>query len=163
MNAKDAIRSAANMSQMVLSKYLDDLDDADLMRRPSEGCNHLAWQLGHLISSEKMLLESLAPGAGPDLPEGFAEKHSKETIDDDNAANFCKKQEYLDLWQKVREASLAALDKLPESDLDGAAPEHFRSMFPTAGDVWMLVAMHGLMHSGQFVPVRRTLGKPVVI
>ena len=51
MNAKDAIRSSGNLSTMVLKTYISDLDDADLMRRPGEGCNHLAWQLGHLIAS----------------------------------------------------------------------------------------------------------------
>ncbi len=34
MNAKDAIRSSANLSTMVLKTYISDLDDADLMRRP---------------------------------------------------------------------------------------------------------------------------------
>ena len=62
MNAKDAIRSSANLSSMVLKTYVSDLDDADLMRRPGDGCNHLAWQLGHLISSEVQLLENVAPG-----------------------------------------------------------------------------------------------------
>jgi hypothetical protein len=62
MNAKDAIRSSANLSSMVLKTYVSDLDDADLMRRPGDGCNHLAWQLSHLISSEVQLLENIAPG-----------------------------------------------------------------------------------------------------
>ena len=70
MNVKDAIRSSANLSSMVLKTYISDLDDADLMRRPGEGCNHLAWQLGHLISSEVQLLESVAPGQAIDLPKG---------------------------------------------------------------------------------------------
>ena len=46
MDAKDAIRSSANLSSMVLKTYISDLEDADLMLRPGEGCNHLSWQLG---------------------------------------------------------------------------------------------------------------------
>ena len=79
MNAKDAIRSSANLSALVLKTYISDLDDADLMRRPGEGCNHLAWQLGHLISSEVQLLNCIAPEQGPELPDAFADVHSKET------------------------------------------------------------------------------------
>ena len=45
MNAKDAIRSSANLGALVIKTYMSDLDDADLMRRPGEGCNHLAWQV----------------------------------------------------------------------------------------------------------------------
>ena len=78
MNATDAIRSSANLSTMVLKTYISDLDDADLMRRPGEGCNHLAWQLGHLIASEVRLLDSVAPGKGIELPDGFAVAHSKD-------------------------------------------------------------------------------------
>ncbi len=77
MNAKDAIRSSANLSTMVLKTYISDLDDADLMRRPGEGCNHLAWQLGHLISSEVQLLDRVAPGQGTELPDGFAVRTRK--------------------------------------------------------------------------------------
>ena len=64
MNAKDAIRSSAGFSTMVLKTYISDLDDADLMRRPGEGCNHLAWQLGHLISSEVQLLDKVGSQQG---------------------------------------------------------------------------------------------------
>lgn len=163
MNAQDAIRSTLNMSSMVLSRYLDDLSDADLMLRPGPGCNHIAWQLGHLIASENQLLEGVAPGAGAELPAGFAEKHGRDTTSDDDPAHFCQKQEYLELFEKVHAATQATIAKMSEADLDKPAPEHFRKMFPTAGHVLLLIATHGLMHAGQLVPVRRKLGKPVVI
>jgi uncharacterized damage-inducible protein DinB len=163
MNTKQAIRATMDTSSMVLSRYLDDLSDADLMRRPGPGCNHIAWQLGHLISSENQLLEMVTPGSGIELPEGFAAKHSKDKIGDDNPANFCTKQEYLDLFEKVHQATNAAIENLSDTDLDKPAPENFRSMFPTAGHIVILIATHGLMHAGQLVPVRRALGKPVVI
>lgn len=163
MNTQQAIQATMNTSSMVLSRYLEDLSDADLMRRPGPGCNHIAWQLGHLISSENQLLEMVTPGSGIELPEGFAAKHSKEKIGDDDPANFYTKQEYLDLFEKVHQATNTAIEKLSDADLDKPAPENFRSMFPTAGHIVILIATHGLMHAGQLVPVRRALGKPVVI
>lgn len=163
MNARDAIRAAAQTSTMVLKTYVADLSDADLMLRPGPGCNHLAWQLGHLISSECALLEMVQPGAAAKLPEGFSDKHKKEHAGSDDPAQFCTKQEYLDLMDQVQAATFAALEKVSESDLDQPGPEAFRSMFPTKGHVYLLIATHQLMHAGQFVPVRRKLGKPVVI
>ena len=62
MHAKEAIKTAYDLSQMVLTSYVSDLSDTELMTRPCAGCNHVAWQLGHLISSEVGLLESVAPG-----------------------------------------------------------------------------------------------------
>ena len=163
MNAKDAIKSAIGFSSMVLKSYISDLDDGDLMRRPGDGCNHLAWQLGHLISSEVQLLESVAPGQGIELPEGFAEAHSKEACSNDDAAAFRDKATYVDLFDKVRAATVAALENYPEPDFDNPSPERFQKVCPTMGDMFTLIATHPMMHAGQFVIVRRQLGKPILI
>ena len=163
MNAKDAIRSSANLSSLVLKTYISDLEDADLMRRPGPGCNHLAWQLGHLISSEQHLLESIAPGQGIELPEGFAEAHSKEACANDDPSCFLGKQDYIDLFDRVQAASLAALDGYPEADLDKESPETFRAFCPTMGAMFTLIATHPMMHAGQFVVVSRQLGKPILM
>ena len=163
MNAKDAIRSSINLSSMVLKTYISDMEDADLMRRPGEGCNHLAWQLGHLIASEVHLLESVAPGKGIDLPAGFADTHGKENCGNDDAAAFGDKASYVALFDKVRGASLAALDAYPDSDLENPSPEQFRQFCPTMGDMFNLIASHPMMHAGQFVIVRRQLGKPILM
>ncbi len=100
MNTKDAIRAAMDTSFMVFKGYLGDLDDADLMQRPGEGCNHLAWQVGHLTASEVSLLEGICPGKAAELPAGFAEAHSKETAGSDDATKFCTKAEYLELMDQ---------------------------------------------------------------
>lgn len=162
MHGKDAIKNAYEFSQMVLSSYVGDLSDAELLTRP-EGCNHVAWQLGHLISSEGGLLESIAPGKSASLPEGFAEKHSKETTSSDNAADFATREEYMELFGKIKEATFAALDAQSDEDLAAPAPEHLQGICPNVGGVFVLIATHAMMHVGQFVPVRRALGKPVVI
>jgi len=162
MQAKDAILQSADMSLMVFKSYFEDLSDADLMRRPGPGCNHLAWQIGHLIASEAGMLNAIRPGAAPALPEGFAEKHTKETEDIDDPAQFYTKQEYLDLLAKVREASKKAISEMSDSDFDQPGPEPYRQWFPTVGAFCLLIANHPLMHAGQFVPVRRALGKPAM-
>ncbi len=163
MNTQEAITATMDVSSMVLTSYLKDLTDAELMTCPGDGCNHIAWQLGHLIASECNLLNAIQPGAAAELPEGFDGKHSKETIGEDDPAKFCTKQEYLDLLDKVRDASKAALANASDDDLDGPSPEQFRERFPTVGSLYVLISTHGMMHAGQFVPVRRALGKPVVI
>ena len=163
MNAKDSIRRTMDISLMVLKTYFGDLTDAELMHRPGPGCQHLAWQLGHLISSEAHLLNAVCPGAAAELPAGFAEQHSKEMKDCDDASKFCTKQQYVDLLDKTRTATFAALDALPDARLDEPAPEAFRSYCPTVGALFGLIGTHPMMHAGQFVPVRRALGKPVVI
>lgn len=163
MHTQDAIRSTFGISHMVLGAYFSDLSDAELLHRPGAGCNHLAWQLGHLIASECSLLEMICPGAAIKLPDGFAERHSKDAKDVDDPSKFESKATYAALLEQVKNASLDALGKLSDSELDKPGPEMFASMCPTVGSMFVLIATHPLMHAGQFVPVRRALGKPVVI
>ena len=119
--------------------------------------------MGHLISSEVQLLEGAAPGAGIELPAGFAEAHAKENCNSDDASVFCKKDEYVALFDKVREASKTALANFADADLDKPAPEQFQSFCPSMGDYFVLIATHPMMHAGQFVVVRRQLGKPILM
>ncbi|MCP4191259.1 MAG: DinB family protein [Planctomycetaceae bacterium] len=163
MNTKEALRATMDMSLHVLDTYISDLSDADLMARPSKDSNHLAWQLGHLINAEVSLLESVCPGQGAVLPDGFAERHSKETCASDDASSFLTKQEYTDLYQKVRASTLVALEELPDADLDLPSPEWIREKFPSVGHLFALIGCHPMMHVGQFAIVRRELGKPVLI
>lgn len=163
MDVKSAIKETFGISNMVLNSYLGDFTDAELMRRPGPGCNHVAWQLGHLISSECGLMNQIQAGSAPQLPAGFEEKHGKENTGNNNPADFHTKQEYTDLASKVHAAVIALLDAYPEKKLDDPSPEQFRGMFPTMGSMFLLIATHSMMHAGQFVPLRRELGKPVVI
>lgn len=164
MNGIEAIQATAATSDMVLKSYVGDLTDADLMLRPHKGCNHVAWQLGHLIAAECNLLSAVCPGAAAELPEGFAEKHSKDTVGDDEPSHFCSRDQYLELYDKARVATRDALSKMTDADLDKPnTNERFAKMFPTIGSMCVLLATHPMMHVGQFVPVRREAGKPVVI
>lgn len=162
MTAKDCIRTSLEMAHWITREYLSDLSDADLFIRPVPGMNHLAWQLGHLVVSEREMMTQIG-GAMPDLPPGFAEAHSRESCGSDDAARFLKKDSYLALLRSMHDATLTALDAAPDARLDEPAPESMRSYAPRVGDVFRMIGEHELMHSGQFVAVRRKLGKPVKI
>lgn len=163
MKATEAIAATLMTSDMVMKGYLSDLTDAELMTRPHPDCQHIAWQLGHLIASESSLLAGICPGHELALPEGFAEQHSKATADSNDISQFHGKQAYLDLFDQSEKAIRGALDSLSDADLDAPSPESMRGMFPTVGHVLVLLATHRMMHAGQWVPVRRALQKPIVI
>src|SRR5437773_8851798 len=100
MNAKDAIKNALVSTQNMLSMYLSDLSDADLLLRPVPKANHIAWQLGHLIAAERgMMKESVPQTAYPPLPDGFEKQHGKEKAAEEPAKGFSTKQQYLDLFK----------------------------------------------------------------
>jgi DinB superfamily len=161
MNAREAIRSHLKSTQNLVAMALGDLSDQDLLVRPVPGANHIAWQLGHLIAAEQSMQKGLG-GTPPPLPTGFAEQHNKHTAAVDPPSGFATKAEYLDLFNKTREATLAAVDKMSEADFDKPTDGPISKMIPTLGGLAMLAGSHGLMHMGQFSVVRRKLGKPVL-
>lgn len=157
MNAKDALKLSLTTTQQTLSMYVSDLSDDDLLVRPVPNANHIAWQLGHLIFAEKALLESELPGARyPDLPPAL-DYSSREP-----GGDFLKKAEYLEWFNRVRDATLANLDRLSDADLERATTGRMAKFAPTVAALLVLVANHTLMHAGQFTVVRRALNKPVL-
>lgn len=161
MTAKDVLRQAVEMSHMVTQAYVADLEDADLVVRSVPGANHIAWQLGHLILSTGQMLSALGHQA-PSLPKAFEAAHGRETAGSDDRGQFASKTEYLKLAEAMKAASLAAIDATPEDALDQPGPEAMREYAPTVGSVLLLLGSHWLMHAGQFVPIRRKLGKPAM-
>jgi hypothetical protein len=163
MTAKDAIAHALKSTYNMVPMYLADLSDADLLVRAVPNSNHIAWQLGHLISSEQSLVRSVAPGtAFPELPAGFAQHHSPEAAKSDSNAGYLKKADYLALFEKTRNATMAALEKMSDADLDKATVGNMAKFAPTVGKFMLLVSDHTTMHSAQFTSVRRKLNKPVL-
>lgn len=159
MNARDTIRKSLDMSDMICNGYLEDMTDAELLVRPVPGANHIAWQLGHLINSEHSMIEAAIPGSMPALPAGFAEKYTPETSKSDDPKAFHTKDEYMKIRGQQRAATLKALEKLSDADLDKPSPESFRSYAPTFCDLFGLHGAHALMHGGQWAVVRRKLGR----
>ena len=162
MDAKSAIRASMDLCSMVFKGYLSDLEDSELLSSPGDGCNCVAWQVGHLIASEASLLESVCPGKVCELPAGFVEAHSKEAAASDDTSKFLSLADYMALFDTVRASTLAAFEELSDDDLDRDSPEHMRGFCPTVGHMFTLIGTHPMMHAGQFVPVRRQLGKPVM-
>lgn len=158
--AASIIKSSLDSSAFCINAYLADLSDADLMVRPVPGINHIAWQLGHLIVSEYELINQVCPNSMPALPEGFAARYSKESAGIDDASKFDKKETFLRLMNEQREGTVAALSKVSDAELERESPEAIRNYAPTVGATFALIGSHWMMHSGQWVVVRRKLGRP---
>ena len=160
MNSRQALKSGIAGGQSIVESYLEDLTDADLLVRAVPGSNHIAWQLGHLIAAENMMLDAVRPGSMPALPSGFEKQHGKETATSDDPKAFLKKSEYLDLFRKQRAGTLKLLETMSDEDLSREAPESLRGFVKRVGDVFSMQGTHWVMHAGQWALVRRKLGKP---
>lgn len=158
MDLKQAIRASLTQADFIVNGYLADLTDAELLARPCSGGNHIAWQLGHLIGSERHLVEQAAPGQMPPLPEGFGPRHNKEAAANDDPAAFLRKEEYLALARQFRAATLAVVGELPDSAFDQPVSK-VPPFIKTAGELFLFLGPHWIMHAGQWAVIRRTLGR----
>ncbi len=163
MNSIALLTAALESSKKMLAWIVSDFSDADLLVRPVPEANHMAWQLGHLITAERhIILEQLPNAKFSDLPAGFDAAHSKETASSDNSAGFFKLAEYLEQLEATRAVTIAELQKLTESDLDRPTLGNLANFCPTLGNTFGLLCDHIMMHLGQGTVVRRKLGKPVL-
>jgi len=160
MNAQQAIKNSIDTGKMISLAYLQDLTDAEMLRRPAANCNHIKWQVGHLIASEHQIIDGCIPGSMPALPAGFKEKYTKETAKSDDPAAFHSKDQLLAAFETQRAATLAALEKCSDKELDKPGPESMKAYAPTIGAAFNLQGSHWLMHAGQWAVVRRQLGRP---
>ncbi len=159
MGPKDVILNNFEKSDMIMHKYLDDLSDADLRLEGVPGMHPIAVQLGHLISGERMMVEFVSPGLSPELPAGFDESHSfKPELQDRKLAT---KDEYFKLWDAQRAATKKAIAGVSDAELEDTRGGKLPEWAPTVGDMLNLAALHAIMHSGQFVAVRRRLKKAI--
>jgi DinB superfamily len=158
MNTQSALRNSLGMGEMVGMAYLGDLTDAEFMQRPHPKCNHINFQVCHLIVSEHELMSKV--GSMPGLPEGFAAKYAKENATCDDPSKFATKDQLIAAYKAQRAATLTILDKIQDSELSDATGVSYA---PTKCEMIAMQGAHWLMHAGQWVVVRRQNDKPVVI
>lgn len=158
MDAQTAIRNVLATGEMIGMAYLGDLTDTEMMQRPHAKCNHLNWQVGHLIISENNLVGMA--WLMPSLPEGFKEKYTKENAASDDPSKFATKDELMAAYKAQRAATLEVLSKVSAEELDKPTEVDYA---PTRGQLISLNGEHWLMHAGQWVIVRRQNNKPVLI
>lgn len=157
MDARQALQLGIEMAEYVSMAYVNDLSDEELMRRPAPSMNHIKWQLGHLIVSERRFSEIVRPGSCPALPAGFEDRYTKETAGSDDPAAFDSKETLLNVHREQRKATLAVLNAVPESEWDRETGLDYA---PTVASLLSLQGSHWLMHAGQWAVVRRQLGRP---
>ena len=160
MDSRAAIKASIDMGKMISMAYLGDLTDEEMMHRPHPQCNHIKWQIGHLIASENQMINGCIPGSMPELPEGFMEKYTKETSTVDDPDFFHSKEELMAAFEQQRAGTLAALDKLSNDDLGNPSPDAMQAYAPNWGTAFVMQDSHWVMHAGQWAVIRRQLGRP---
>ena len=163
MQAKEALKIGLTSTQNLVAWYVSDLTDQDLTVRPVPSANNVAWQLGHLIEGEVALGGELPGATYPQLPASIKGQYDKKTASRGPAGGYLTKNQYLELFNQARAATIANVDKLSDADLDKPNTGSMAKFAPRYADLIVLLANHALMHAGQFTVIRRALGKPILL
>lgn len=163
MNSKDVIRISIETADTITRMYLDDLTDEEMMHRPHERCNHVTWQLGHLITADHEMVNGCFPGTTPELPPGFKQQYDKEKCRSDDPNDFHSKADLMKLFAAQRQAALEKLNQLTDDELDTPTPESMAAYAPTLGATLAMIGIHWMMHAGQWAVIRRQLGRDPVL
>lgn len=163
--SRSIIRQSLEMSQEVVARLLSNLSEADWLVRPHSQSNPINWQVGHLVLSEHIQIQQVTPGCMPPLPQGMEELYAKpaeptnlpccESVDE-----LLPSYVLLSAMVEQRIETMAQLSVLTDQQL--SQPTGI-SYAPFVHSVFIMVALHWSMHSGQWVVVRRMAGQPVTI
>ena len=159
MNFKDAVRTQFTVADFMVDKYLADLTQSELLTRPAPDANHIAWQLGHLISAETRLIEAAAPGSMPACPTVFTKGIPKIRPRAITRPIFSLRKSTSSLPNPCGQRRSKRLDAQSESDLDRPVTGRLPPWIKCAGDCFVTAAGHWVLHAGQWVVLRRKLGR----
>jgi hypothetical protein len=153
---------SANIQQSkgMIDSFLKDFTDADMFYRPAKSANNATWQMGHLCNSTRGMVTGCAPSIAFPFEDDARFGKSKASIDD--PAFFPGKAELMERFDKAMDAAAAWVATLSDADMAAPSPERMKPFAPTFGNVALLLAMHPIMHIGQFTVMRRGLEKPVL-
>src|SRR5437868_15355725 len=118
MKAKDALKIGLTSTQNLIGWYIGDLSDQELIVRPVPAANNIAWQMGHLIEGEPYLGSALPGATYPELPATIKGQYDKKSSSGTPAAGYLTKNQYLELFNKLRADTIANVESLSDADLD---------------------------------------------
>ena len=141
-----------------------DLRDHPL-KRPAPGSgNHAIWILGHLTFIEGAMAHVIL---GEESPVAhYAPLFAPGTQPSDDASKYPSFDELLTSLRASRARNLRLLDEVGDAGLSRPprhVPPGFEDAMRTNADVFMLLALHQMVHYGQLTDCRRAAGlKPLM-
>jgi uncharacterized damage-inducible protein DinB len=163
MKAIDLIRNALQNCERATFQLIEDMRDAPLTQPTGRGGNHPLWVLGHLTFVEGNIPHVIF--GEPNPVAHWAALFSAGTEPKTEASYYPPFDEILSKYRELRVRNLQILERLGEAGLDQltkAPPRGLEQALRTAGDTFLVIAMHQMNHRGQLADARRVAGrKPV--
>ena len=160
MKAIDVIRSAMLTAHHATLQLAEDMRDAPFTAPTPRGGNHPLWVMGHVAFIEGGIPHILF--GEPHPLERWAPLFAPGTEPTNNAAAYPPYEEILRTYKDLFARNLEILDRLGEEGLDRpttSPPRGLEDKLRTAGETFLLTALHQMTHRGQIADARRAAGR----
>jgi hypothetical protein len=160
VNAIDLIRKAMQMCDQATIGLIEDMRDAPLTQPTPRGGNHPMWVLGHLTFIEAGVPSILF--GEPHPLERWAPLFAPGTEPRTDAIAYPTFDELLRTYREARARNLKILEEIGEAGLDRptkSPPRGLENALRTAGDTFLVIAIHQMNHRGQVADARRAAGR----
>jgi hypothetical protein len=108
------------LQERLFNNVTAEISDTHSLQRMNQNTNHMAWLIGHVVSTRYMILNVIGGNAGEPFPDLFAQGKGLQ----ENAAYPTVKELTKD-WNSVSQLMEEKLNSLSETELNANAP------FPT--------------------------------
>jgi uncharacterized damage-inducible protein DinB len=161
MRTVQFIRHGLDVSASNALSLIQDMSDAPLTFPTPAGGNHPLWVLGHIVVAESKLIHDIALGRGHALAH-WMDIFGPGTTPVADPSVYPPLDEVLRAFQRTRAATLEALSKLDDADLDrpsAACPPDLAPILGTLGKCFFIAIYHMAVHTGQVADARRAAGR----
>lgn len=141
---------------------LEDIEASEWFHAPAPGLQHVAWQIGHLASSQVTLIHGRCFDKTPSdhIPARFRELFGKGSRPVADPSAYPAPTDIRRVFDRIHSEALELVKSISVDELERPASGDPHPMFITKGQCIAMVAMHESFHAGQIALTRRILGKP---
>ena len=154
---KDTVMLQLETAKWALHENLEGLSHEDSLVSAEKGGNNANWVLGHLVSANSDLLQTLGEDVSCDAEQMAPYKRGSEPLDPAKAQPL---DELLTAFDRSHDRLVAKLGSMSAQELAAPAPfSPTNNPDETLGSLASVVAFHQAYHVGQTGVLRRMVGR----
>ncbi len=164
MNVVEFLCDRLDTARTWTCSLLEDIEESRWFEQPAPGVQHVAWQVGHLASSQVALIHARCFGKEPSecLPAGFRDKFGRGSTPTADRSAYPPIVEIRDVFDRTHLETLDLIRSIPEGELERPVTGEPHPMFETKAQCIATAATHETFHAGQIGLTRRLFGKSAI-
>lgn len=150
-----------NAARQWTRDLLHDLGEEEWFHMPVAGVGHAVWQVGHVASSQIVLVHMRCLGLSYTdfAPESFREAFGRGSQPSNDRSVYPRVADLMETFERIHSDAIRRVRELTEADLARPAVGDPHPLFKTREGAVATAALHEVFHAGQIAVIRRALGR----